>query len=160
MKFLRVICMLLFQPRSSQWLQNTCWIFLIPPPSRSPFLVNKRSISCGAAPYVARAGVSQRASSNLGGIGLEPMAPTMSKWCATNCANRPYRALILTRPHHLAKKTAADCKKIKAAPRFELGDKGFADLCLTTWLCRQTRRPGANALAPALALIKVYPIVL
>ncbi len=25
----------------------------------------------------------------------------------------------------------------KAAPRFELGDKGFADLCLTTWLCRR-----------------------
>jgi hypothetical protein len=23
----------------------------------------------------------------------------------------------------------------KAAPRFELGDGGFADLCLTTWLC-------------------------
>jgi hypothetical protein len=27
---------------------------------------------------------------------------------------------------------------LEAAPRFELGDKGFADLCLTTWLCRQT----------------------
>lgn len=25
----------------------------------------------------------------------------------------------------------------KAAPRFELGDGGFADLCLTTWLCRR-----------------------
>ena len=25
---------------------------------------------------------------------------------------------------------------MEAAPRFELGDKGFADLCLTTWLCR------------------------
>ena len=26
--------------------------------------------------------------------------------------------------------------KLKAAPRFELGDKGFAVLGLTTWLCR------------------------
>ena len=26
---------------------------------------------------------------------------------------------------------------MEAAPRFELGNKGFADLCLTTWLCRQ-----------------------
>ena len=25
---------------------------------------------------------------------------------------------------------------MEAAPRFELGNKGFADLCLTTWLCR------------------------
>ena len=30
--------------------------------------------------------------------------------------------------------TSAMC--LEAAPRFELGDKGFADLCLTTWLCR------------------------
>ncbi len=26
----------------------------------------------------------------------------------------------------------------KATPGFEPGDKGFADLCLTTWLCRPT----------------------
>ena len=26
--------------------------------------------------------------------------------------------------------------KLEATPRFELGNKGFADLCLTTWLCR------------------------
>jgi hypothetical protein len=26
----------------------------------------------------------------------------------------------------------------KAAPGFEPGDEGFADLCLTTWPCRQT----------------------
>jgi hypothetical protein len=25
---------------------------------------------------------------------------------------------------------------LEATPRFELGNKGFADLCLTTWLCR------------------------
>ncbi len=32
----------------------------------------------------------------------------------------------------------ADLKeKTKAAPRFELGNGGFADLCLTTWLCRR-----------------------
>ncbi len=29
---------------------------------------------------------------------------------------------------------------IKAAPRFELGDKGFAVLGLTTWLCRRKVR--------------------
>ncbi|VBB06289.1 Hypothetical protein LUCI_1517 [Lucifera butyrica] len=27
---------------------------------------------------------------------------------------------------------------LEAAPRFELGNKGFADLCLTTWLCRHS----------------------
>ena len=27
---------------------------------------------------------------------------------------------------------------MEATPRFELGNKGFADLCLTTWLCRLT----------------------
>ena len=25
---------------------------------------------------------------------------------------------------------------MEATPGFEPGDKGFADLCLTTWLCR------------------------
>ena len=25
---------------------------------------------------------------------------------------------------------------VEAAPRIELGNKGFADLCLTAWLCR------------------------
>ncbi len=29
---------------------------------------------------------------------------------------------------------------MEAAPRFELGNKGFADLCLTTWLCRHMER--------------------
>jgi hypothetical protein len=29
-------------------------------------------------------------------------------------------------------------KVFKAAPRFELGDKGFAILCLTTWPCRRS----------------------
>ncbi len=28
-------------------------------------------------------------------------------------------------------------KGVKAAPGFEPGNGGFADLCLTTWLCRQ-----------------------
>ena len=27
--------------------------------------------------------------------------------------------------------------ELEAAPRLELGNRGFADLCLTTWLCRQ-----------------------
>lgn len=26
---------------------------------------------------------------------------------------------------------------LKATPGFEPGDKGFADLCLTAWLCRR-----------------------
>ena len=26
--------------------------------------------------------------------------------------------------------------KVEAAPRFELGNGAFAELCLTTWLCR------------------------
>ena len=30
---------------------------------------------------------------------------------------------------------------MEAPPRFELGNRGFADLCLTTWLCR--RKPTA-----------------
>ena len=30
--------------------------------------------------------------------------------------------------------------KLEATPRFELGNKGFADLCLTTWLCRRLER--------------------
>ena len=29
------------------------------------------------------------------------------------------------------------CFLLEATPRFELGNKGFADLCLTTWLCRR-----------------------
>ena len=27
---------------------------------------------------------------------------------------------------------------LEATPRFELGNKGFADLCLTTWLFRHS----------------------
>lgn len=29
------------------------------------------------------------------------------------------------------------CESLEAPPRFELGNKGFADLCLTTWLWRR-----------------------
>ncbi len=29
------------------------------------------------------------------------------------------------------------CTIMEATPRFELGNQGFADPCLTTWLCRQ-----------------------
>ena len=32
--------------------------------------------------------------------------------------------------------------KDKAPPRFELGNKGFADLCLTTWLWRRKKKSG------------------
>ena len=28
---------------------------------------------------------------------------------------------------------------VEAAPRIELGNKGFADLCLTAWLCRHIK---------------------
>ena len=28
-------------------------------------------------------------------------------------------------------------RSLEATPRFELGNKGFADLCLTTWLWRR-----------------------
>ena len=28
---------------------------------------------------------------------------------------------------------------VEAAPRIELGNKGFADLCLTAWLCRRIK---------------------
>jgi hypothetical protein len=31
---------------------------------------------------------------------------------------------------------------LEAPPRFELGNKGFADLCLTTWLWRPERVEG------------------
>src|SRR5512135_324951 len=30
-------------------------------------------------------------------------------------------------------------RRMEAAPGFEPGDKGFAVLCLTTWLCRRNR---------------------
>ena len=48
--------------------------------------------------------------------------------------------------HHLPKANIISKKKstsyevlffLEAPPRFELGNKGFADLCLTTWLWRQ-----------------------
>ena len=32
--------------------------------------------------------------------------------------------------------------ELEAAPRFELGNRGFADLCLTTWLCRRLKWSG------------------
>ena len=33
-------------------------------------------------------------------------------------------------------------RSLEATPRFELGNKGFADLCLTAWLCRLKRWSG------------------
>ena len=29
---------------------------------------------------------------------------------------------------------------MEATPRFELGNQGFADPCLTTWLCRRIQK--------------------
>ena len=34
--------------------------------------------------------------------------------------------------------TAIQSGLLEATPRFELGNQGFADPCLTTWLCRHT----------------------
>lgn len=34
----------------------------------------------------------------MDGTGLEPVAPTMSKWCATNCANRPWSIIVTSDP--------------------------------------------------------------
>ncbi len=34
------------------------------------------------------------------------------------------------------KSTAKAVLFLEATPRFELGNQGFADPCLTTWLCR------------------------
>ncbi len=34
---------------------------------------------------------------------------------------------------------AAKKNKMEGAPGFEPGNKGFADLCLTTWLCSQAK---------------------
>jgi hypothetical protein len=40
--------------------------------------------------------------------------------------------------------------RMEAAPGFEPGDGGFADLCLTTWLCRLCRWSGRRDLNPRL----------
>ena len=43
---------------------------------------------------------------------------------------------------------------MEAAPGFEPGNKGFADLCLTTWLCRLyilERETGFEPATPTLA---------
>ena len=37
---------------------------------------------------------------------------------------------------------------MEATPGFEPGDKGFADLCLTTWLCRLMNQPRLPLCAP------------
>ncbi len=45
---------------------------------------------------------------------------------------------IIRKPHLRTKKalTAMQSGLLEATPRFELGNQGFADPCLTTWLCR------------------------
>ena len=41
-------------------------------------------------------------------------------------------------------------KSLEAATRFELVNSGFADRCLTTWLCRQKKWSGKRDLNPRL----------
>ena len=38
---------------------------------------------------------------------------------------------------------------LEATPGFEPGDKGFADLCLTTWLCRLMNQPLSSLCRPS-----------
>ena len=40
---------------------------------------------------------------------------------------------------------------MEATPRFELGNRAFAELCLTTWLCRRARSSGGCVPFPPLA---------
>ncbi len=55
--------------------------------------------------------------------------------------SKNYGSLTKTSPSTDIKKEALSplntCIFSKATPGFEPGDGGFADLCLTTWLCRQ-----------------------
>ena len=56
-------------------------------------------------------------------------------WCRGPESNR-YGDHSPTDFKSVASASSATPACVEAAPRFELGDKGFADLCLTTWLCR------------------------
>ncbi len=40
---------------------------------------------------------------------------------------------------------SAGLYSLEATPGFEPGNQGFADPCLTTWLCRRTNKRGAQA---------------
>src|SRR5262249_16366912 len=60
--------------------------------------------------------------------GALPTAPTVLKEC------------ILARLKRVRKP-----RNKQAAPRFELGNRGFADLRLTTWLCRHSHRLSGGA---------------
>ena len=50
--------------------------------------------------------------------------------------------------------------RAEAAPGFEPGNGGFADLCLTTWLCRQRCRAGDRARTgdPNLGKVVLYQL--
>src|SRR5262249_31571106 len=50
--------------------------------------------------------------------------------------------------------------RAEAAPGFEPGNGGFADLCLTTWLCRRRRRAGDRARTgdPNLGKVVLYQL--
>ena len=45
--------------------------------------------------------------------------------------------MLHKRFHKLLEPTHFYFAKLKATPGFEPGDEGFADPCLTTWLCRR-----------------------
>ena len=58
-----------------------------------------------------------------------------TNWCRGPESNR-YESLDSTDFKSVASACSATPANVEAAPRIELGNKGFADLCLTAWLCR------------------------
>ena len=54
---------------------------------------------------------------------------------------------------------------VEAAPGFEPGNSGFADRCLTTWLCRQKKmeretgfEPATSTLARSHSTTELFPL--
>ena len=55
--------------------------------------------------------------------------------------------------------------RVEAASRFELENGGFADLCLTTWLCRHKKmeretgfEPATSTLARSHSTTELFPL--
>ncbi len=79
--------------------------------------------------------------------GLEPPTPAMSTQYSNQLSYKPIngaedrnRTGTRGKPRGIlspVRLPVPPLRLVEAAPRFELGNKGFADLCLTTWLCRQ-----------------------
>ena len=75
-----------------------------------------------------------------------PEQPFPFQFCNQKCVNKLTGSCWITvdRFSHTAEITkgnpqgAAFCN-LEALPRIELGNKGFADLCLTAWLCRHIK---------------------